>query len=93
VGSEERDQEEKGEGGAHGWRDGAEKGKCFRQRTTVERYTALAPPESSAIAHSTDENPPAVRLTAVGRDGRVAEEVRRRRRRRGGAGRGQRACR
>jgi hypothetical protein len=71
-------------------------GEGFRQRKTAEAYTALAPPESSALAHSTDENPPAVRLTAVGRDGRVAEEVRRRRRggaERGGAGRGQRACR
>ena len=61
-------------------------GEGFRQRTTVEAYTETAPPESSALAHSTDKNPPAVRLTAVGLDGRVAEEVRRRRR--GGAERG-----
>jgi hypothetical protein len=77
LGSEQKDQEEKCEGVAHGWRDGAEKGKCFRHRTTVEAYTETAPPESSALAHSTDKNPPAVRLTAVGRDGLVAEEVRR----------------
>lgn len=59
LGSEQKDQEEKGEGGAHGWRDGTEAGKCFRQRTTVEAYTETAPPESSALAHLTDENPPA----------------------------------
>lgn len=56
---------------------GRRKGEGFRQRTTVEAYTATAPTESSAIAHLTAENPPAVRLTAVGRDGLVAEEVRR----------------
>ena len=77
LGSEQKEQEENCKGGAHGCWDGAEKGKCFRHRTTAEAYTETAPPESSAIAHSTDENLPAIHLTAVGRDGLVAWEARR----------------